>query len=50
MSSSNKTEIAARNKENYLKAKAAFNGKRVDECIELYESRRTNPGVFSEPA
>jgi len=31
-----KAEIAARNKENYLKAKAAFNNKRVDECILFY--------------
>ena len=36
MSSSNETERAARNKENYLKAKAAFNDKRVDECILFY--------------
>lgn len=32
----NKTEIAARNKENYLKAKEAFNNKRVDECVLFY--------------
>lgn len=32
----NKIEIAARNKENYLKAKVAFNNKRVDECILFY--------------
>ena len=31
-----KTQIAARNKENYLKAKAAFNNNRVDECIRFY--------------
>ena len=31
-----KTEIAARNKDNYLKAKAAFNNKRVDECVLFY--------------
>jgi len=36
MKSSNKIEIAARNKENYLKAKEAFNNKRVDECILFY--------------
>ena len=36
MTSLPKTEIAARNKENYLKAKAAFNNKRVDECILFY--------------
>jgi len=29
-------ETAARNKENYLKAKQAFNKKRVDECILFY--------------
>jgi predicted ester cyclase len=32
----NKIEIAARNKGNYLKAKEAFNNKRVDECILFY--------------
>ena len=32
----NKTEIAARNKENYLKAKEAFNKKRIAECILFY--------------
>ena len=31
-----KTEIAARNKENYLKAKEAFNNKRVDKCVLFY--------------
>lgn len=36
MKSLTKTEIAARNKENYLKAKEAFNNKRVDECILFY--------------
>jgi len=36
MKSLNKIEIAARNKENYLKAKEAFNRKRVDECILFY--------------
>lgn len=36
MKTLNKIEIAARNKENYLKAKAAFNNKRVDECILFY--------------
>jgi predicted ester cyclase len=34
--SSSKNEIAARNKENYLRAKEAFNNKRVDECILFY--------------
>ena len=36
MTSLTKTEIAARNKENYLKAKEAFNNKRVEECILFY--------------
>lgn len=31
-----KLEIAARNKENYLKAKEAFNNNRLDECIQFY--------------
>ena len=29
-------DIAARNKENYLKAKEAFNRNRVDECVLFY--------------
>jgi predicted ester cyclase len=36
MKSLNKNEIATRNKENYLKAKEAFNNKRIDECIRFY--------------
>ncbi len=32
----NDIEIAARNKDNYLKAKAAFNRKHIDECISFY--------------
>ena len=36
MKSLDKIEIAARNKESYLKAKEAFNDKRVDECILFY--------------
>lgn len=36
MESLDKIEIAKRNKENYLKAKEAFNNKRVDECILFY--------------
>jgi predicted ester cyclase len=36
MDNLNKIEIAARNKENYLKAKEAFNNKRVDECVLFY--------------
>jgi predicted ester cyclase len=31
-----KIEIAARNKDNYLRAKEAFNNKRIDECILFY--------------
>lgn len=31
-----KNETAARNKQNYLKAKEAFNNKQVDECIQYY--------------
>jgi len=38
MESLNKTEIAARNKANYLKAKEAFNNKQVDKCILFYAS------------
>jgi len=33
---SKQIEIAARNKANYLKAKEAFNNKRVDECLLFY--------------
>lgn len=29
-------ETAARNKQNYLKAKEAFNNKQVDECVQYY--------------
>ena len=36
MKNLNNIEIAARNKENYLKAKEAFNNKRVDQCILFY--------------
>jgi predicted ester cyclase len=32
----NKFETAARNKANYLKAKEAFNNKRVDQCVLFY--------------
>jgi hypothetical protein len=35
-----KIEIAARNKKNYLKAKEAFNNKRIDECV-LFTPRTT---------
>ena len=36
MKALDKIEIAARNKDNYLKAKEAFNNKRVDECVLFY--------------
>jgi predicted ester cyclase len=36
MESKTETEIAARNKANYLKAKEAFNNKRLNECILFY--------------
>lgn len=36
METINKSEIAARNKANYLKAKEAFNNKQIDECILFY--------------
>jgi predicted ester cyclase len=36
MKSSNNPEIGARNKQNYLKAKEAFNNKQVDKCILFY--------------
>ena len=36
MESLNKSEVAVRNKANYLKAKEAFNNKRLDECILFY--------------
>ena len=32
----NKTEIAAGNKTNYLKAKEAFNQNKMDECMQYY--------------
>ena len=50
MKNLNNIEIAARNKDNYLKAKAAFNNKRVDECILFYaedhevKSKRSEKG------
>lgn len=46
MESLNKIETAARNKANYLKAKEAFNNKRVDECILFYAP---NHEVKSKP-
>lgn len=36
MKSIHKLEIAARNKQNYLDAKAAFNNGQVDDCILFY--------------
>jgi len=48
MKSLNKIEIATRNKENYLKAKAAFNNKRVDECILFYATNHEVKSKQSE--
>jgi len=48
MKSLNKIEIAARNKENYLKAKEAFNNKRVDECILFYAANHEVKSKQSE--
>lgn len=36
MSSLSKLEIAARNKQNYLLAKQAFNDKQIDVCMQYY--------------
>ena len=36
MNSADKLAIAARNKSNYLKAKAAFNAKDIAACIQYY--------------
>jgi len=48
MKSLNKIETAARNKENYLKAKEAFNNKRVDECILFYATNHEVKSKQSE--
>jgi predicted ester cyclase len=48
MKSLNKIEIAARNKENYLKAKEAFNNKKVDECILFYATNHEVKSKQSE--
>jgi predicted ester cyclase len=48
MKSLNKTEIAARNKANYLKAKEAFNNKRVDQCILFYAANHEVKSKQSE--
>ena len=48
MKSLNKIEIAARNKENYLKAKKAFNNKKVDECILFYATNHEVKSKQSE--
>ena len=48
MKNLNKTEMAARNKENYLKAKAAFNNRRVDECILFYATNHEVKSKQSE--
>jgi predicted ester cyclase len=36
MANLTKLEVAARNKQNYLKAKDAFNKKEMDECMSFY--------------
>ena len=48
MKSLNKIEIAARNKENYLKAKEAFNNKKTDECILFYATNHEVKSKQSE--
>ena len=48
MDNSNKIEIAAKNKANYLKAKEAFNNKRVDECILFYATNHEVKSKQSE--
>ena len=48
MNSPNNIEIAARNKANYLKAKEAFNNKRVDECILFYAANHEVKSKQSE--
>ena len=48
MKSLNRIEIAARNKENYLKAKEAFNNKKVDECILFYATNHEVKSKQSE--
>lgn len=48
MESLNKMEIAARNKANYLKAKEAFNNKRVDDCILFYAANHEVKSKQSE--
>jgi predicted ester cyclase len=48
MKSLNKIELAARNKQNYLKAKEAFNNKRVDECILFYATNHEVKSKQSE--
>ena len=51
MASLGVSEIAARNKENYLKAKAAFNAKDMAGCMSFYapdhqiRSRDVGPGT-----
>jgi steroid delta-isomerase-like uncharacterized protein len=48
MKTLNKIEIAARNKANYLKAKEAFNNKRVDECVLFYAQKHEVKSKQSE--
>jgi hypothetical protein len=40
---------ASRRNENYLKAKAAFNNKRIDECILFYATNHEVKPILSEP-
>ena len=48
MESQNKVGVAARNKANYLKAKEAFNDKRLDECVLFYASNHEVKSKQSE--
>jgi steroid delta-isomerase-like uncharacterized protein len=48
MTTPNKIDIAARNKQNYLQAKEAFNRKRVDECILFYAEKHEVKSKQSE--
>jgi predicted ester cyclase len=48
MTNITKTEIATRNKENYLKAKQAFNEKRIAECILFYATNHEVKSKQSE--
>ena len=48
MNGLNKTERVTRNKENYLKAKEAFNNKRIAECILFYAANHEVKSKQSE--